>query len=106
MVMRSTSALLERGGRGGSRMGVVAVVGEKNLLEARFVAGEIDDLARGDRAQERCKGAVHRAAHPLAVLFDVVDSIGGADRLDRWCCREVDLDLMDADFVQLGQARR
>src|SRR5450755_5179849 len=54
---------------------------------------------------ERREAAAHHAANAPAVRLDMLDAPGGADRLDGRIGGKLHLDLVNADLMQLGDAR-
>src|SRR5919204_3260167 len=101
---RIISAALIRGpGVRGADLAVAAVEGEEDLFQAGLVAGDADDLAVAERLHQRLEAAPHVAADRMIADLDLIDPRSRPDRLDRNGSAKLDLDLPEADVVQLGE---
>src|SRR5258707_3789517 len=78
-------------------------VGEEDLLQARLVAAEVDDLAAGQGAEEALEVAVEREADAVALADEHLQPVYLAELLQRGHAVEEDLDLVEVDVVQLLQ---
>src|SRR5438105_12564060 len=85
----------------GCGLPLTSIVGQEDLLEARFVAGEIDHPRAGKRAHQRLEAAADYAAYTVVMGFDPVNPGRRADGVERHRGGELDLHLVEADVVQL-----
>src|SRR5262249_57204542 len=70
----------------------------------RLGAGQVDDVGPHQRAHKGLEAAAHDAAEAVVLGGRTVDAGGPPDRLDRDGARELDLDVVRTDPVQVLQA--
>ncbi len=69
------------------------------------MAREVHDTGSVDSGHQRLEAAAHDATDPVVPRDDAVYAVGGADPFERQTARELYLDAVHSDIVQLLEAR-